>query len=195
MTLGSPKAWDYTGRPTRPVGTHEPRAQWPRGQWAHRWWQIQTNLTRGRGRLHRACHRREGVKVQVQQTGLLREWPRGLKLGSSSRGGRQLVSRESTQHTHTQQAPMLRDVSTYTQSSAILARHWHTSPPTQAWHLPQSSAAGQLSARPMPSPPLLARWSLPYRLQRRLCLFAPCTTNSQDLTMPPRSAGNRPGWT
>lgn len=101
MTLGSPKARDYTGRPTRPVGTHEPRAQWPRGQWAHRWWQTQTNLTRGRGRLHRACHRREGVKVQVQQTGLLREWPRGLKLGSSSRGGRQLVSRESTQHTHT----------------------------------------------------------------------------------------------
>lgn len=51
-----------------------------------------TNLTRGRGCLHGARHRRDGVKVQVQQTGLLRERPRGLKLGSSgSRGGRQLV--------------------------------------------------------------------------------------------------------
>lgn len=48
-----------------------------------------TNLTRGCGRLHRACHRWERVKVQIQQTGLLRERPRGLELGSSgSRRGR-----------------------------------------------------------------------------------------------------------
>lgn len=46
-----------------------------------------TNLTGGRGCLHGARHGWEGVKVQVQQTGLLRERPRGLKLGSSSRGG------------------------------------------------------------------------------------------------------------
>lgn len=67
------------------MGRHEPRPQVPRGQWARgRWW-AHTNLTRGCGRLHRACHRREGVKVQVQQTGLLRERPRGLKLGSSGK--------------------------------------------------------------------------------------------------------------
>lgn len=42
-----------------------------------------TNLTRGCGRLHRAGHGREGVEVQVQQAGLLRERAWGLKLGSS----------------------------------------------------------------------------------------------------------------
>lgn len=52
----------------------------------------ETNLTRGRGRLHRAGHRREGLTVQVQQAGLLREGPRGLELGSTGRGGRQLVT-------------------------------------------------------------------------------------------------------
>lgn len=77
MTPGLPKAWGY-------LDLH--------GQWAHGWWWTQTNLTRGCGRLHRARHRREGVKVQVQQTGLLRERPWGLELGSRDRGGRRLVT-------------------------------------------------------------------------------------------------------
>lgn len=61
------------------------------GQWTHWWWTL-TNLTRGRGCLHGACHRWEGVKIQVQQTGLLRERPGGLKLGSRGKGGKQLVT-------------------------------------------------------------------------------------------------------
>lgn len=87
----TPRAWLRWAHMAR----HEPRTQCLRDPWAHRCWWTQTNLTRGRGCLHRAGHRREGVKVQVQQTGLLRERPRGLKLGSSSRGGRQLVTGSS----------------------------------------------------------------------------------------------------
>lgn len=67
-------------------GRHEARAQCPRGRWTCGQSWAQTNLTRGRGRLHGACRRWEGVKVQVQQTGLLRERPWGLKLGSSKGG-------------------------------------------------------------------------------------------------------------
>lgn len=98
----------------------------------------ETNLTGGCGRLHRAGHRREGLTVQVQQAGLLQEGPRGLELGSTGRGGRQLVMGRGRGARHSQ----CRDA----RARPLSARSIHR-PGTCP-----SSAAGPLPASPAPAP-------------------------------------------
>lgn len=67
------------------MGRREPRPRCPEAKRAHRRWWARTNLTRRAWALSQGLPQAGGVKVQVQQTGLLRERPRGLKLGSSGR--------------------------------------------------------------------------------------------------------------
>lgn len=190
-------------------GRRAPRAQLPRCRWAHRWWQTQTNLTGGRGRLHWARHGWQGVKVQVQQTGLLRERPWGLKLGGSGRGGRQLVT-ESTAQAGTVQTGVPH------REQHILARHpgARSHPTHKPGPPPQAPAAGQPPARrhqparhralppapapqaPGTSPPTREAQAAPQagqghsgRLDRLGLPCCPVRTSTQCDNRPPASSG------
>lgn len=174
-----------------PMARHEPTARHPRDPQVRRWWwwRAQTNLTRGCGRLHGARHRREGVKVQVQQTGLLRERPRGLKLGSSGRGGRQLVT--GWEHS----TGSSRQAHTLTSTSHVGAlpppRLWHelhahrTAPATPLRHQQQAHWGSHPPAQPSQRSVLSYR---PRWAPSACSSLLPAPTGSPSLTLAPPEA-------